>query len=99
MTVAVSTPLTQNQPIRGDAECSALARVLPTLWLYLVTAKVNVGLCVWDGICLRDAVMEGVCVCMYICVCVLGCVMHLRVFFGEACAAEHTDVSFRGGYQ
>lgn len=41
MTVVVNTPLAQNQPIRDDVECSALARMLPTLWLYRVAAKVK----------------------------------------------------------
>lgn len=34
-----------------------------------------------------------------LCLCAFGCVMHLRVSFSKVCAAEHTDVSFRGGYQ
>ena len=35
---------------------------MPTLWFYLVTEKVSVGLCVWDRICKGDAMMEDVCV-------------------------------------
>lgn len=60
MTVLVGSPLTQNQPIIDDVECLALAKMLPTLWIYLVTAKVNVGPCVRDGICLGGAEMEEV---------------------------------------
>ncbi len=71
-------------------ERSALAKMLPPLWFYLLAAKVNVGLCVWDGICLEDAPMEDVWSCFSV---------HLLIYFIKACAAEHTDVSFRGGDQ
>lgn len=57
MTEVVSTPLAQNRPIRGAVECSAFAKMLPALLIYLVAAKVNVCPSVWDGMCLGDAAM------------------------------------------
>lgn len=42
---------------------------------------------------------EDVCVRVHVHLreCVFGCVV--QSVFGRACDAEHTDVSFRGGYQ